>query len=606
MKLRFRIAATVAAVAFAMTGAGVGAAAAEVPLTHGVLAALPVIPLPITIPGGTAGTTAVDTCTNPELGWACAVGVGYGAYEGTCYLLGQVFKGGSCNVGTAWNNVEHWVGNLFGSSGDNENIAVGTVTMTDINNVVTTDPTQAAHVKVQSPLGSAGDVIKLRCAAPGLADITGYAIMHTSTVSDGTTALSASCYGSTGVNFPVTAGCTSAIPGCIPGTSLMQVVQSPAPADVYKPVEYWAMTPGPVAAAPYVLPTTLTTQGHWKYDASPNAPWTLTYTTTCKLGTATATQTQTNVFTPAPNSAPPDIIPADCNTILAGSHIDKVRIVGGRTGGTTLIDITTNTFTTPAKTSYPLCTDNAPVTGCWLDLKNNGVSCFTSGTYCAAWMTHESTMTCNWGPYTMAISVCEAAYATTFDFEVQSDPNPTTTAGAGVNPLPTSGVNIDPKTGTTSTTTTAPAADPFDNSANCLGGIWSWNPVDWVYVPVKCAFLWAFVPDTATITAAKTTMSNALTSTGISDWFTSVGGIVGGLGGTAGGCAGPSVTFPLTGTVMHPFSACAEPMATVASICYAFTSVTVVVLGGIAGLRALGAGFGFNFGFANHVTSSDT
>jgi hypothetical protein len=31
-----------------------------------------------------------------------------------------------------------------------------------------------------------------------------------------------------------------------------------------------------------------------------------------------------------------------------------------------------------------------------------------------------------------------------------------------------------------------------------MGGFWSWNPIDWVYVPVKCALLWAFVPSAET------------------------------------------------------------------------------------------------------------
>jgi hypothetical protein len=135
--------------------------------------------------------------------------------------------------------------------------------------------------------------------------------------------------------------------------------------------------------------------------------------------------------------------------------------------------------------------------------------------------------------------------------------------------------------------------------------MWSWNPVDWIYIPVKCALLWAFVPDTATLTSVETSLSTSFNASGLADWGGAVSGVVGGLGGTAGGCSGPSVTFPLTNTVMHPFDACSAPMSTVASISYAFTTVVVVVLGGLAGMRAIAAGFGFSFTFGSRIKASE-
>lgn len=33
-----------------------------------------------------------------------------------------------------------------------------------------------------------------------------------------------------------------------------------------------------------------------------------------------------------------------------------------------------------------------------------------------------------------------------------------------------------------------------DEGANCWQNGWSWNPLSWVYIPVKCALLWAFDP----------------------------------------------------------------------------------------------------------------
>lgn len=43
--------------------------------------------------------------------------------------------------------------------------------------------------------------------------------------------------------------------------------------------------------------------------------------------------------------------------------------------------------------------------------------------------------------------------------------------------------------------------NPIDGEG-CIGG-WSWfNPIEWVLEPVKCALLWAFVPDSATLATA--------------------------------------------------------------------------------------------------------
>jgi hypothetical protein len=46
-------------------------------------------------------------------------------------------------------------------------------------------------------------------------------------------------------------------------------------------------------------------------------------------------------------------------------------------------------------------------------------------------------------------------------------------------------------------------------------------------------------------------------------------------------------------------------MSTVAGISYAFTTVVVVVLGGLAGMRAIAAGFGFSFTFGSRIKASE-
>lgn len=54
-----------------------------------------------------------------------------------------------------------------------------------------------------------------------------------------------------------------------------------------------------------------------------------------------------------------------------------------------------------------------------------------------------------------------------------------------------------PDTGT-GVPTTGTGTQPVPTDAkNCIAGAFSWNPVDWVFVPVKCALQWAFKPTTA-------------------------------------------------------------------------------------------------------------
>jgi hypothetical protein len=154
-----------------------------------------------------------------------------------------------------------------------------------------------------------------------------------------------------------------------------------------------------------------------------------------------------------------------------------------------------------------------------------------------------------------------------------------------------------------------PGADPVPAggaSDSCFPSGWGlFNPVEWVEKPIKCALIWAFVPDTATWGGDISTITTSLSTAGPGPWFTAMGTVLGGLGGTAGGCAGPTVNFDLGSVhqVLHPFSACDPPMSVVAGIAYAFTTVSVVVLGGLAIIRALSVAFGFNFSFGRRATA---
>lgn len=98
-----------------------------------------------------------------------------------------------------------------------------------------------------------------------------------------------------------------------------------------------------------------------------------------------------------------------------------------------------------------------------------------------------STLECRWGPYVIAVDECATV-------PTEAAPN-----GPGTT---TNGPNIG--TGTIPT-------QPDDR--NCISGAFTFNPLDWVYVPVKCVLRWAFVPDNATVTGWQTRIAR-LQSTG--------------------------------------------------------------------------------------------
>jgi hypothetical protein len=122
------------------------------------------------------------------------------------------------------------------------------------------------------------------------------------------------------------------------------------------------------------------------------------------------------------------------------------------------------------------------------------------------------------------------------------------------------------------------------------------NPASWVLMPIKCALSWAFVPRTATLSTLAGSAKTDLSTQGIGPMVTAVNANMSKVG-SGSGCDGPAVTFSAVGIVkpMHPFSACSTPMSTLAGITNAMTTVAVIVGGGFIAVRAVGAGFGFNF-----------
>lgn len=140
--------------------------------------------------------------------------------------------------------------------------------------------------------------------------------------------------------------------------------------------------------------------------------------------------------------------------------------------------------------------------------------------------------------------------------------------------------------------------DP-DGDRNCFLDAISWNPIDWVYVPVKCVLTWAFVPKADAISSTVSQVGGSFAGTGVGKWFGAFGGIVtASTGGGEGSCTGPAWNLgstPVTSAMtLYPFNACSGPQAVVAQVVRIGLAVVVWFGAGVVSLRLLGASMGLN------------
>jgi hypothetical protein len=210
-----------------------------------------------------------------------------------------------------------------------------------------------------------------------------------------------------------------------------------------------------------------------------------------------------------------------------------------------------------------------------------------AGHPCAQWASdpaRSSTYQCRFGSNVLPFMNCEP-FAQTFTTGLIT----ATPVAETPVPLPVPG----------SGTITSPSVPQGDQEGACWPSGWgAFNPASWVMLPVQCALTWAFVPKVETMTALQTRIGADLARTGIPALAGAVAVPLTSVPGGSG-CEGPEVTFEAGEYAfpVHPFSACAEPLRTAALMTHAVFTIVIVVGGGLALLRLIGAGFGFNVAF---------
>lgn len=342
--------------------------------------------------------------------------------------------------------------------------------------------------------------------------------------------------------------------------------------------------------------------------ANPTVPQSYTVTVTCRDASGnSATYTgPSQAYTPGTpgsdgNYLMPVTVPA-CDDFMPGSHAEQVTVNRTDGFGTQQIyqaglDPTMNA----AGATYADCLYSSGDTPCTLKLQWSPVGqttwadCTLGGDWhCANYQVRtDFAYQCIWGTHVMQLSDCA-------DMDAQGYYGTSTTAPpTQVQISGGTGTNTDPTTGQDSTATTGPAPDATDTTgSNCMGGIWSWNPVNWVYVPIKCALTWAFVPKEADLEAQTQTVHESVENSSIGTFFGAIGDFAGafmpGDNETNVNCAGPAVSIPAIGlNDIHPLDACSEPMATLADYVHTILTVgvwvgmvllTIKVLGGAVGV----------------------
>lgn len=255
----------------------------------------------------------------------------------------------------------------------------------------------------------------------------------------------------------------------------------------------------------------------------------------------------------------------------------------------------------PSHPAYP-CFNG---TICQLGVKINGALCSRSIAACATWWENadDPKFSCHWGPVTMAITDCEVLK---HHYKPNAVDDPETGVGTEPAPAPqpsagTGGASSAPTSGANpSAPPTSPESTTDPDSQGCYGAAWSWNPVDWVMVPVKCALKWAFVPPPGTWESTFGTARTNWEASPSGQWSAAFGDTTTALAGfddQAGGCLGPTLASDVGGISFNlkPLDACAAPMSTVASVVHGLLVVIVgfggafLILDPIFGSLGLGA-----------------
>ena len=215
-------------------------------------------------------------------------------------------------------------------------------------------------------------------------------------------------------------------------------------------------------------------------------------------------------------------------------------------------------------------------------------SCNTWEADCSGWWTETSDGTvpgayrCTFGGNPVGLTEC-GPYRHTFDTRSST---PTITDPVTGQPVPWSGTATNPGT----------VAGGVTGGGAC-GAAWSWNPVDWVLNPLKCAF----IPSHASVAQAQSHLENRWQSTAVGSLSSALASWS--FVAPASGCNGINVPISQLGHGIQDFqilNACPgeplQPLASLSNVVIGISAVLTAIyavtasIGGIVGARPVAAG----------------
>ncbi len=251
-----------------------------------------------------------------------------------------------------------------------------------------------------------------------------------------------------------------------------------------------------------------------------------------------------------------------------------VTLSAGRDASSMAVQSDNCASSATAKALYPNCVGISPA--CSYVVRLDGLPCVIGGA-CKAWASIYSTdparIQCRYGSYSVPVADCaflERVYetGTTTGTQDNTDGDPQTWTGPGPagqpQSQPSTSTGTDPATATQAPPLAVPVPVPgvlTPSEGDCFGDTYgTFNPIQWVLVPIKCAFIWAWVPDPAVVGPAVGDFQTVFASKPPGSLVVGAASVFGSIGsGWSGGCGGAASASFSQPELGHPLQLPCEP-----------------------------------------------
>jgi hypothetical protein len=235
----------------------------------------------------------------------------------------------------------------------------------------------------------------------------------------------------------------------------------------------------------------------------------------------------------------------------------------------------------------------------WIDEQGVERNCYDHPDDCVGWYSRadkETRFKCRYGTNLAAAALLALAECT--QLAQLFEPNAVESGQAYPDPAKDPAASPGGQTSTAPAPATPPGSGPAnpEQSRNCFPTGWGiFNPFEWVYLPVRCALEWAFVPRQSVINNNNNTIHGGWNNTAIRQMAMSIETLLAALPDD-GGCGGIPLNVTLPGGVQVSetlLNSCGPPLAAAAATTKSILTGSIIVATVLACSRYLAVIFGF-------------